>query len=355
MDMTSKKWIHLFLATVFSVIALFALFNYTIDPLWTFCHSNKYNNAQPGFDERQQKTNRAYFCGLKQYDALLLGSSRTTYINQHDFKKMNVFNYASVAMYPNEYRGWIEQAKKIKGDDFKTIIIGVDFFGSNDGPFGKQQMKEAPKPSHYLSITTSFMYRYKMLFSMDTLHKSIESLKHSKVLGTVDYTRDNVKQTIHISKERKQQALLHQKGLYGNFVYGKYYHYNTKLKTYFETMKKENPKTRFIVFTTPISIDLFKLLIEKGRLHDYENWLHMLVDVFGEVYDFMGINSITANPSNYADLHHFYPEYGTLIAYRLTGENNASIPQDFGILVTPKNIKTHLKVIEQQANKLMHH
>ena len=73
---------------------LFALFNYTIDPLWTFGSSNRYNNAQPGFDERQLKTNRAYFGGLKQYDALMLGSSRGTYINQHDFKTMKLFNYS---------------------------------------------------------------------------------------------------------------------------------------------------------------------------------------------------------------------------------------------------------------------
>jgi len=350
--MKYKKWVRLFLSAVLAVIALFALFNYTIDPLWTFCHSNRYNNAQPGFDERQLKTNRAYFCGLEQYDALLLGSSRTTYINQHDFKTMKVFNYSGVAMYPVEYEKWIAQAKKIKGGSFKNIIIGVDFFGSNDGPFGRQQMNNTPAPSHYLDITTSFMYRYKMLFTMDTLDKSIESIKHSKTLGTVDYTRDNVKQTIRISPQRKQQAISHQTGLYSHQVYGAGYKFNPKLKAYFQALKKENPETKFIIFTTPINIDLFKILVQRGRLDDYKKWLTLLVGEFGEVYDFMGINSITKNRENYADLHHFYPEFGTLIADRVTVVPNSALPKDFGAILNKQNLKSYFKQIDAQAEQI---
>lgn len=351
--MTYRKWVHFFLASVLSVIALFALFNYTIDPLWTFCHSNRYNNAQPGFDERQLKTNRAYFCGLKQYDALLLGSSRTTYINQHDFKGMHVFNYASVSMYPKEYKGWITLAKKIKGAPFKTIILGVDFFGSSDGPFARQQMQQAPDPMHYLEVASAPLYRYKMLFTMDTLHKSIESVKHSHRLGTIDYTRDNVKRTIHIGTARKMQAVHHQTGLYNNLVYGKNYHFNPHLKEIFKALKRENPDTRFILFTTPISTDMFRFLVKQGNLGDYKQWLGTLVDVFGEVYDFMGVNTITNDPSNYADLHHFYPEFGKLIADRITGTPNPALPSDFGTRITPDSLQTHFKKIDAEAASLL--
>ena len=351
--MQYKKWAKIYLSIVLSVISLFALFNYTIDPLWTFCHSNRYNNAQPGFNERQLKTNRAYFCGLEQYDALLLGSSRVTYINQHDFKTMNAFNYAGVSMYPVEYKGWIDQAKKIKGAGFETIIIGADFWGSNAGSFAQQQMNNTPPPSHYLDITESFFYRYKMLFTMDTLDRSIESIEHSSNLGTTDYTRDNVKQTIKVSAQRKQNAVNTQASLYQNRFYGRGYRYNTEIKKYLETLKKENPNTRFIVFTTPIAADLFKILIESGNLPDYKRWMTQLVDTFGEVYDFMGVNSITGYPDNYADLHHFYPYIGTLIADRLSGTPNESLPDDFGIRVTKENLQLHFKELERQAKKYM--
>lgn len=351
--MNDKKWVKVFMSVTLSVIFLFALFNYAIDPLWNFSNSNRYNNAQPGFDERQLKTNRAYFGGLEQYDALLLGSSRVTYVNQHDFKTMNVFNYSGVSMYPVEYKGWIDQAKKIKGGPFKTIIIGVDFWGSNAGSFAQHQMNNTPPPSHYLNITESFLYRYKMLFTMDTLDRSIESIEHSSNLGTTDYTRDNVKRTIKVSASRKQNAVNTQISLYQNRFYGKGFHYNTKIKKYLETLKKENPDTRFIIFTTPIAADLFKILIQSGNLPDYDRWMRELVDTFGEVYDFMGVNSITSYPNNYADLHHFYPYIGTLIADRVTGVKNSALPKDFGIVVTKKNLESYLEMIRKQAEKIM--
>jgi hypothetical protein len=78
----------------------------------------------------------------------------------------------------------------------------------------------------------------------------------------------------------------------------------------------------------------------------------MLVDVFGEVYDFMGINTITNNPSNYADLHHFYPEFGTLIADRVTGVKNSKLPDDFGIRINKENLEAHLKQIDKQVASL---
>ncbi len=348
-----RKWVKVFMSMTLSVIFLFALFNYAIDPLWNFSNSNRYNNSQPGFNERQLKTNRAYFSGLEQYDALLLGSSRVTYINQHDFKTMNAFNYSGVSMYPVEYKGWIDQAKKIKGESFKTIIIGVDFWGSNAGSFAQQQMNNTPPPSHYLDITESFLYRYKMLFTMDTLDRSIESIEHSSHPGTTDYTRDNVKKTIKISAARKQNAVNTQTSLYRNRFYGRGYQYNTKIKKYLEQLKKDNPDTHFIIFTTPIAADLFRILVQSGNLPDYERWMRELVDTFGEVYDFMGVNSITSYPDNYADLHHFYPYIGTLIADRVTGVKNSALPKDFGIVVTKKNLKTHLEMIRKQAEKIM--
>jgi len=33
-------------------------------------------------------------------------------------------------MMPYEYAEWIDIAKSIKGSEFKTVIIGIDFFGT---------------------------------------------------------------------------------------------------------------------------------------------------------------------------------------------------------------------------------
>ena len=346
-----KKWVKVYMSMTLSVIFLFALFNYAIDPLWTFSNSNRYNNRQPGFDERQLKTNRAYFAGLEQYDTLLLGSSRVTYINQHDFKTRNVFNYATVAMYPSEYKGWIDLAKTIKGEEFQTIILGMDFWGSNDGPFARGQKSTTPSPQSYFETTKSFFYRYKQLFSMATLERSLDSIKHASQPDATDYTRDNVKTTIKISPQRKQAAVNFQAGLYGNQIYGKAYRYDEEMAAHFEQLKKDNPQTKFIIFTTPIAGSLFEVLVRSGSLPDYKRWLTQLVDTFGEVYDFMGLNSVTTYEDHYADLHHFYPYIGTFIADRLSGTNSAALPKDFGILVTKDTLKSHFEEIDKQIQR----
>ncbi len=350
--MNGKKWVKFWLGGVLICLTLFAGFNYAIDPLWTFSHSHRYNNAQVGFDERQLKTNRAYFGGLDKYDALLLGSSRTTYIDQNDFKNLKVFNYSCSSMYPNEYKGWIDSAKTIKGDDFKTILIGVDFYGSNAGAFAQGQKSSTPPPQSYLEKSRSLMYRYRELLVRDTLDRSIESIEHANSLGTTDYTRENAKKTIRISSQRKQEAVNFQTGLYANQIYGETYLYDAALKAEFEALKKENPHSKFIIFTTPIAKSLFEILVQSGRLGDYERWIRELVEVFGGVYDFMGLNSITTHEEDYADLHHFYPYIGELIADRITNVPNSKLPEDFGIFVTKTNLESHLALIRERASKI---
>ena len=55
--MNSKKWIKILLILCILAVGFVGGINYLVDPLWTFSHSNRFNNAQNGFDERQQKTN----------------------------------------------------------------------------------------------------------------------------------------------------------------------------------------------------------------------------------------------------------------------------------------------------------
>jgi len=349
--MNGKKWVKLWFGAALICMALFAGFNYAIDPLWTFSHSHRYNNAQVGFDERQLKTNRAYFGGLQRYDALLLGSSRTTYIDQNDFKNLKVFNYSCSSMYPNEYKGWVDIAKEIKGGEFAVILIGVDFYGSNAGVFGQGQKSSTPPSRGYLEKSRSFMYRYKELLVRDTLGRSIESIERTSTPDTTDYTRNNAKKTIRISSQRKQEAVNFQTGLYANHVYGETYLYDTALKAEFEALKRDNPHSKFIIFTTPIAKSLFEILVQSGRLEDYERWMRELVEVFGGVYDFMGLNSVTTHEEHYADLHHFYPYIGELIADRITNVPNGKLPPDFGIFVTKANLESHLAAIREMVEK----
>lgn len=53
--MKSTKWIKIFFGLSLIGVLFVGGVNYIVDPLWMFDHSNKFNQKQDGFDERQQK------------------------------------------------------------------------------------------------------------------------------------------------------------------------------------------------------------------------------------------------------------------------------------------------------------
>lgn len=341
--MNNKTWINYLFILLFLVMMPTSALNYWMDPLWTFSHSHKYNQAQNGTNERQLKTNKIYFTGLEQYDTLFLGSSRSTYISQNDFLGLNVFNLACSNMVPFEYSQWINIAKKIKVKEFKYIIIGIDFWATGEKEAMKVK-KENKSPASYLQKAKEPFYRYKSLVSYDTLKSSLKNLDHYKTPSTKDYTRQNIKQTKIISQARKSRNIEKQ---LKSFLpeYGKPYIYHKDLKKIMLAVKNSNPNSKFIIFTTPTSKQLFNFMLENDRYEDYKRWLYDVVEVFGKVHNFMGVNSITSNENNYPDLHHYYPFVGKIIAQKVSPNSNMEVPNDFGVLLNKNNID---KFFEEQ-------
>lgn len=340
------KIMAIFLACVFSV----GSFIFYMDPMWTFGHKHKYNDVQTVIDERQQKTNRILFQPF-DYDTLLLGSSRTTYINQHDFEKMKVYNFAVSNASIQEYNSLIEVAKRKRGKEFERIIIGIDFFKSSI-----QESKVKKSLNQYTDTASEPFYRYKNLLSMDLLEYSWQNFKMSKddaVLEERNYNRNNVAGAKDIDPEVMKKQTKDKIQKFRDQFYGDTYEYNPDYKAILAQLKKNNPNTEFIIFTTPISSPLFQAMAEEGRLPDYERWLTDITDVFGGVYNFMYPNSVTGNLENYFDGHHFYPNVGKLIANRISQGSISEVPQDFGTYVDQKRLAAHLEEIRIQTKPLL--
>lgn len=334
--MTEKR----FTIIVLSLLAVFLLpiasFNYFIDPMWTFKSNHQYNQVQTVINERQQKTNALYF-NKGQYDTLLIGSSRTTYINQHEFNNHKVFNYAVADLSFKDYDEMIEFAKAQKNFSVDTIMIGLDFF--------KTSVAETSADSNfntYIEQATEPLYRYKNLLSLDVLDYSRHNYRLSKVGEIVEarnYNRNNVAEAFQIDNEQREKETIEKINKFRNEFYkDEKYVYNPEFKEMLKTIKKNNPNTDFILFTTPIYTGLFDALIEEGRYPDYVKWLEDIVEVFGEVYHFMYPNSVTNDMTNYFDGHHFYPEVGTMIAHIINDERSKEEPKDFGVLLTKDNL-----------------
>ncbi|MBA9026705.1 hypothetical protein [Peribacillus huizhouensis] len=346
--MSYKKFVIIIMTIIVLFVGSSASFIYFIDPMWTFGHKNTYNDVQTVIDERQQKPNAMHFQPF-DYDTLLLGSSRSTYINQHDFKGMKVYNFSASNLSVREYAPFLEYATKQNGKQFKRVIIGMDFFKTS-----KSESSFNGNLDKYIETLNEPLYRYKNLLSYDLLKYSYETYKMSKNNVPMEertYNRDNVANAMRVDSKLTIEQTKEKIEKFRDEFYGSSYDYNPNIKQVLLNLKAAYPNTEFIIFMTPISTPLFKELVDQGLLPYYERWLTEVIDVFGGVYNFMYPNTVTNDINNYFDGHHFYPEIGTLIAHRIDGSNEG-VPEDFGQYVSKENLKDHLKYVESKASNI---
>jgi hypothetical protein len=343
----ARSYLGMLLGLILLGVCGIAGFNILIDPLWFFAHENYVNRAQLSFDERAQKTNWLQ-SHAGEFDAVLLGSSRSTYIGQPDFAPWRLFNYSVSGMWPLEYRPYLEHFTKVNGQPPRRVVLGVDFFGSGL-PSG-----EGPRPEGYIDRAGDPRYVAGSLLSLDLLTKSLATFYRSLGLGgdvrSMDhYDRSNVRYLSEaLGEADRQRAVLKNLEGYRDRQYGPQYVYNPQLQGYWRELRAAYPDTQFAVFTTPIAEPLFALMIRMGHFDHYARWLSELVTEFGEVWDFMGINSVTSQPGQYRDAEHFNERIGRMIADRLLGRPVPADHADFGRRVTRENLAAHLEFIRRQ-------
>ncbi|WP_323595704.1 hypothetical protein [Aliarcobacter butzleri] len=130
------------------------------------------------------------------------------------------------------------------------------------------------------------------------------------------------------------------------------YEINDDYVNILKTIKKENPNSKFIIYTSAITSNLLVSIIKNAeRWEDYKRWIYQLIEVFGEVHHFMDINSITKNLENYPDDDHAYPFVLKLLANKISNFENKEIPEDFGIVLRRENIDEYFENLRKQIEK----
>lgn len=333
-----KKWIFYTITTLLIALISIAMFNWFVDPMWTFNQSNFLNKYQNDFDERQQKSNLIYFKPFK-YDAIMLGSSKVTYINQNHVSTFKTFNAAVNDMRPNEFIPMINIAKKANKADFKEIILGLDFERMMPNP-------KTTKMSDYEKNTISPLYRYKLLLSADTLRYSFQNINN---IITSDYKRRAKvynNNFVVFSYKKSKEHLESKIKQYNNPMD---IQYNENLQLIFDELKKENPHTKFTIFITPLPSPLIKTIFssEKNVLL-YKKWIHQIINTFGSVHTFLYLNNINNDYLNtYTDAGHFYPFIGDILIKSLSrSDNNSSdLEHSYGIYIDHNNYEQIINTI----------
>lgn len=346
--LNSKQWIKRLLLTTLVVIVLpvsiLMGFNFYIDPLWNFSHQNKYNDHQIGFDERQQKTNYINSKSNFNYDSLMIGTSRVTYMSEKAFQKEKVFNYSLSALHIDEYLPYINYATKKNGNDFKTIYIEL-YVNSYDA--GTKMSNQ--DPSVYIKKSEDPFYKITSLFSYSTLKSSIDNYNASKsnyYSGPRSYTRENIAQTsypndrLDVLWNRFEQSFKATSQSKFNYDSG----YKQKLLQ----IKNAYPNTKFVVFTDPVPEKRFDLILSNTEHRKaYERYIREIVDVFGEVYSFQGNTPITTDMDNYFDWFHYYPKVGNLMIQAIEQPNKH---EDILQIINKENVNDYLQKLTSHIN-----
>lgn len=347
--MNDTKWLKLFLLFFGSLCGLLVLSNFVIDPMMTLPFSHKFNQRVLFVNERQQKTNQFFFenyYGKPQFDGLLLGSSRSIGINPNTFAPHKVFNYAVSGSNPKEALAAIKFYKKITHKDPQLIVLGLDFMGAADsnGPgfFTGDSLtfftQEILKPFHTIAN----------LLSLKAFPLSLRIFRHNlHPRKPAYYFRDQhtMLQEHATPEDERARAfdamMTAYQGIYGT------YHYDAQYKSLLQQIRNQAPNARFIVYTTPVSEPMLKLLCEKGLVSTYKQWLTDISSVFNPFYQFMDINPVTQNYVPYFDdSHHLNVASAQLLADVIAEKNNPSIPPGFGKKLTPQNLPAYLATIQ---------
>lgn len=349
-EMNYKKWIIITLLISLVLPGIVAGINFFMDPLWCFSHSHRFNQVQDDFNERQQKTNFVTFQDFN-YQGVIIGASTSTNIDQRSFNGISVYNYAISALTPAEYLPYIMYAKKRNGRDFEYVFLGLDFL------LAAQFRNLTFDPEKLFAETDNWLYRVKTLVSIDTLKFSRKNFMNALGVRHIYYDRNNVKYTTPLPPER---IALHMKYLMAHFeksgsAYSfNNYVYNPEYRAILKKMRDENPRSRFVAFTTPVILPMLASMVKHGLLDEYLRWIRDIVEVFGECYHFMYPNEITTHYlNNFHDPNHYNKAVCDMIVdaiynHKITGDTA------FGMYINRSNLERKLAQLERMMKQAAH-
>jgi hypothetical protein len=331
------KFNSILVLSVISPLFLVGGFNIFIDP-YSFYHSKTFsqiNKIKPEQDANS-RLYKAMDIRRKKPSILLLGSSRVEMgldVNNILFQKNNsTYNLGLQAVNTYEMLRYFEYALE-QQPKLKQVIIGVDFFMFNKYLDNRQDFDEsrlkAELPVQDILNTS---------LSLDALLSSKETL--------VANLNNKVIQSKTIDKFKFWlRAFLSRPELYRKYSLS---------QDRFDSLKKIIE----ICYQKNIDIEIFispthateSEAIRVARLWStYEKWKQELVKIT-PIWDFSNYNSVTIEPIDnnmnyYIDSSHYNRNTGNLILSRIFFDRQRKIPQDFGILITPANIESHLTKI----------
>lgn len=247
----------------------------------------------------------------------------------------------------------------------KKIVLGVDFF-SFDSDLNVDSYSSRFKEYNYENSTLIFriIRNLDLLLSKESIRSNLSILKTNKT----DFEEYSMK-SFHDASYRKQDIALiddiyskaiqvHNATKLSEVGHG-YYDFQfsfEKLDYLTEVLKKlKNQGVEIKVFMSPIHVYFMESIIQLELFSEYSMVLsamsELAEDPLIEFYDFSGFNEYTAGKLDgkvsgyFPDAGHYSEYLGNKILEKMFKSNSND---DFGKLVSTKNLQNHLNDFEQE-------
>lgn len=257
-------------------LLLVAAFNYVMDPY------NLLGNNRTGvyfWNERQVKDVILTY----KHEGILIGSSKTGYVNPDDLSCCRFYNASMRGMVPEEMYFYLKKYLRHE----KLVLVGFDFFMFNEREF----------PLIRIADWDDLRYgRMEYLLSAETVKSSWKTLtkwrkkekKHGmKANGQFDYPGASEAPASPGSQqqyEKQYQDII--KGLVQNHYY-KFSFSQTRIDYVkkIKTLLEEN-KIPYAVFINPLNHDVLAALQNIDAYLLFLNWKREMKSIFPDIYDY---------------------------------------------------------------------
>ena len=294
--------------TIYTVVSFFLLalvggINWLIDPLW-YGNGNVLTGRNFAFNERITKTNLFLRTKEKNYDCIILGSSRVIALRASQFTDNNCFNYAFKG---GEIADFIQYAQFLQDEGLnpRKIYIAVDGFNF---------IKKDRLPREPLDITTvATKSPYHAYLSADVLSFSLMTL-FGLSPDPANYYDQNFEPADF------ENPPVYKPNLYQPVST---LQCDPSVANKFADLRKFFPEAQFIGYVAPrspwrIVTDTYR----KDLMDCYLRGFYQLSQVYDAMYDLSLPSEITKNTKNTHDGSHFSVQVNNRIADILQGKSD---------------------------------
>ena len=344
------NWI--FFLSVFITVVAAGGFNVVIDPYDVFNTPNLLgiNHSKPRKDNSDRLFKATDIIRIKPI-TILIGSSRTKQGLDPNHPALEndqpAYNLSLDGLNTYELGRYIEHAVTNQ-KELDLIILGLDFFMFNTFLENRPSFSENRLEKQNISLV-DFV---NVTFSSDALLASKETIVDSQKNppDNIGYGENGFMPYRNPDPEKTEWRFKNSINVYYGF------HAKYQLPTELTELKKivdlcQQNQIKLISFISPSHATQWEAIRATGEWSTFEKWKREVVAIT-PVFDFSGYNSITSEPihnemENYRDNSHYTKKIGDLVLNRILSYKKEEVPEDFGILINPENVESHLVKIRQ--------